>query len=54
VELGGFRGKARVKVSRDAGGRVLKAKAEFGDALDISKKTGIPVRRVIQEIERLV
>ncbi|NOZ76752.1 MAG: nickel pincer cofactor biosynthesis protein LarC [Euryarchaeota archaeon] len=54
VELGNFRGRARVKVSKDAGGRVLKAKAEFDDALAISKKTGIPVREVIREIERRV
>lgn len=49
VSLSGYEGPVRVKVSR-LGGRVH-IKAEYDDARRISKKTGLPLREVVREIE---
>lgn len=48
----GFEGTVRVKVARDARGRIVRLKPEFGDAREIATRTGLPLRRVLQEVER--
>jgi hypothetical protein len=49
VSLPGFKGRARVKVSSFGG--TTHVKAEFEDAKRIARKTGLPLREVIKEIE---
>ncbi len=50
VELPGYRGKARVKIAMDDAG-VLNVKAEYEDAREIARKTGLPLKRVMRAIE---
>ncbi|MFQ5815277.1 MAG: nickel pincer cofactor biosynthesis protein LarC [Candidatus Hydrothermarchaeaceae archaeon] len=50
VSLLGYEGRAKVKIARH-GKRVINLKAEFEDARRISKSTGLPLRRVLREIE---
>jgi len=42
---------ARVKVARDSQGRIIRIKAEYEDARNISRKTGVPLREAIRRIE---
>lgn len=51
IELGGYKGRARVKVARDKRGKVGNLKAEYEDARRIAKATGLPLRTVTQRIE---
>jgi uncharacterized protein (TIGR00299 family) protein len=52
VEIGGYKGKVGVKVSKDSNGKIINAKPEYDDALKISEETGVPLIRVLKEIER--
>ncbi len=48
----GVEAQVRVKVARDAQGRIVRLKPEFEDAREIAERTGLPLRRVLQEVER--
>jgi len=58
VEVGGARARVRVKVSRDREGRIVQVKPEYEDLKTLSKRTGIPLRRlrriVLEEASRVV
>ncbi|MEE8167386.1 MAG: nickel pincer cofactor biosynthesis protein LarC [Candidatus Hydrothermarchaeales archaeon] len=51
VKLAGYKEKARVKVAMD-GKRVINVKAEYEDAKRIAEKTGIPLKKMMCEIEK--
>lgn len=48
----GYKGKARAKAAINSGGKITSLKAEYENAKKIARKTGIPLREVIKEIER--
>jgi len=50
VLIDGVRERVKVKVSKDAKGRIIRVKPEFDDAKRLSDKTGKPLREVIEII----
>ena len=50
--ISGYKGKAKVKAAINSRGKITSLKAEYEDAKKIAKKTGIPLKKVIKEIER--
>lgn len=52
VQISDFRGEVRVKVAKDSEGKLVNIKPEYEDAKKVARKTGLPLRTVIKEIER--
>jgi uncharacterized protein (TIGR00299 family) protein len=52
VPIGGSREKVRVKVSRDASGRVLQVKPEYMDARRLAESSGCSLREVLRLIQK--
>ncbi len=50
--LPGYKGKASVKAAIDSRKKITSLKAEYENAKKIAKKTGIPLKEVIKEIEK--
>ncbi len=50
--ISNYQGRARVKAAVNSRGKIINIKAEYEDAKKIAKKTGVPLKEVIKEIER--
>jgi hypothetical protein len=51
VRISTYKGKVRVKISRDSRGNIISLKPEYEDAKKIAQKTNLPLKAVIREIE---